>query len=285
VYEAIDATRQHPMESIEWNPRMPAKIFWELLTKKYTSRDSNGFTSEYEGPIVSPGKLRHVHIDTSLNHDCTGLCISHIDGYTKVQRRDGEGHPFLEDAPCLYVDFMLRIVPPPGEDIIMADIRTMLYSFLDHGFQFGLVTTDGYQSVEMRQYIEAQRGIETALQSVDRTEDPYFQLRSAIYEKRVSYYEYEPFLYEIQRLIHDKVKGKIDHPEGGSKDVTDSVAGASFTLVDRGATVPIPMKLGVSEFHDQESPDAWMKRDLGIGEDPKATEIDTFSDMIFPLVG
>jgi len=285
VYEAIDATRDHPMETESWNPRTPAKILWHKLTRQYKVRDNNGFTSEFEGPIVNPGKLRHVHIDTSLNHDCTGFCISHIDGYTKVQRRDSEGNAHLEDAPVIYVDFMLRIIPPPGEDIIMADIRTLLYSFMDHGYQFALVTTDGYQSVEMRQYIEMQRGIETSLQSVDKTEDPYIVLRSAIYERRISYYHYEPYLHEVQRLIHDKVKGKIDHPEAGSKDVSDALAGSVFTLVDRGSTLPVPMRLGISEYNQEESPDAWLKRDLGIGEDKRKHEIDGASDLLFPIVG
>ena len=288
VYYAVDETREHPMSVPTWNPRQPANIDWTKLTKRYRSRDHQGFTSEYEGPIINPQALRHVHIDTSLNHDCTGICIGHIADYTKVQRRDEEGNTFMEDAPVFVIDFMLRIVPPPGEDIIMADIRTMLYLFMDHGFQFGLVTTDSYQSAEMRQYIEAQRGIDTKLLSVDKTPDPYYNLRSAIYERRIHYYAYEPFLYEIQRLVHNKVQNKIDHPEEGSKDVADAVAGVVHSLVEDGSSVPIPMRLGISEYDEPAGKDEWIKRDLGIGEKPIQTggysgQID--HDFFFPVVG
>lgn len=284
VYQAIDGDREHPMDTIVWNPKHPAKIKWERLTKRYKARDRQGFTSDFEAPIVNPESLRHVHIDTSLNHDCTGLCISHVCGYTKVQRRDDEGNIHLEDAPIFYIDFMVRIIPPPGEDIIMADIRTLLYTFMDHGYHFGLVTTDSYQSAEMRQYIEAQRGVETKLQSVDKTVDPYLALRAAIYEGRIRYYRYDPFLHEIQRLIHDKVKNKIDHPEDGSKDVSDSVAGTVFSLVEFGSAVPIPMRLGISEYESSEDPSAWLKQDLGIG-DSQGSGRGEFGDMIFPVVG
>jgi hypothetical protein len=189
------------------------------------------------------------------------LAIGHVAGTVQVRRRDEDGLEFIEDAPEIYVDFLLRIVPPPGDDIILADIRTLIYSFMDHGFHFALATTDQYQSAEMRQYLELQRGVETKLQSMDRNMDPYMELRSAFYEGRVNMYAYDPFLREMQRVVHDKVRQKIDHLEGESKDVSDALAGITFTLSRDQALMPIPMKMGISTWEDVSVPDEWLRKD------------------------
>lgn len=261
LYDAIDETRGHPMRTMEWNPRNPPKIDWSQLTKLYSSKDSQGNVAQFEAPIVNPDAPRHLHLDTSLNHDATGLAVAHVAGTIQVERRDEDGLVFVEDAPEIYVDFLLRIVPPPGDDIILADIRTLIYSFMDHGYHFALATTDQYQSAEMRQYLELQRGVETKLQSMDRNMDPYMELRSAFYEGRVNMYAYEPFLREMQRVVHDKVRQKIDHLEGESKDVSDAVAGVTFTLARDQALMPIPMKMGISTWEDVNLPDEWLRKD------------------------
>lgn len=287
VYECIDKTRSHPMDVIEWNPKDPAKINWKVLVKEYEEIDSQGRKSKITAPIVNPDALRHVHIDTSLNHDCTGICIAHIYDIVKVKRRDIDGEYHFEEAPLIYIDFMLRVIPPAGEDIILADVRSLLYSFLEHGYQFGLVTTDSYQSAEMRQYFEIQMGIETKMQSVDSKLDPYLEFRSAFYEHRVNMYHYQPFLTETQRLLHDKVHKKVDHPDDSesSKDVSDGVCGAIYTLTDVGSTLPIPIKRGISEFPDSEDPNEWVSETLErTGESP-VKDISKGDDFLFPIIG
>jgi len=264
LYDAIDETRGHPMATLEWNPQTLAKVDWRQLTRMYSSKDSQGNVSQFEGPIVNPEAPRHLHLDTSLNHDATGLAIGHVAGTVQVERRDDDGVVFVEDAPEIYIDFLLRIVPPPGDDIILADIRTLIYSFMDHGFQFALATTDQYQSAEMRQYLELQRGVETKLQSMDRTLDPYMELRAAFYEGRMNMYAYEPFLREMQRVVHDKVRQKVDHLEGESKDVSDAVAGVAFTLSRDQALMPIPLKMGISTWEDVSMPDEWLRKDYAL---------------------
>jgi hypothetical protein len=147
----------------------------------------------------------------------------------------------------------------------MADIRTLLYGFIDRGYHVSMFTTDQFQSVEMRQYMQEQRGVYTELLSVDRNAEPYRELRSALYEGRITYYKYEPFLKEIQRVIHDKVRGKIDHPvgAGSSKDVSDAVAAVVYSLTMHGYQQPIGMQLGISEYGGQkEDKDMWIRRTL-----------------------
>ncbi len=285
VYACIDKERTHPMPHVEWNPKDQPHIDWSKLVKTHTVKDRRGNESHFRGPIVSPTAMRHVHIDTSLNKDSTGICIGHTFGQTEITRRDHEGNEFTEQAPLIYVDFMLRVIPPPGEDIILADIRTLLYSFMDQGYKFGLCTTDSYQSVEMRQYMELQRGVETKLLSVDKTTDPYKELRSAMYEGRIRYYHYQPFLYEIQRVIHDKVKRKVDHPDGGSKDVADAVAGVTFSLTGEPSHMPMMPTMGISEFDDPEDKDKWIRGTMDSSGEKPVVEHKASDGWFMPIQG
>ncbi len=257
IFESIDDTREHPMPYVEWDPSHPPRVLWDLVTREWKEKNRYGQETSFIGPLINPRQPRHVHIDTSVNHDATGICIGHIAGTIDVIKRDGEGREYIESAPEIYIDFMLRVVPPSGNDIIMSDIRSLLYSFMDHGFNFGLLTTDQFQSVEMRQYFELQKGVKTELLSVDRTTDPYRELRSALYENRISFYKYDPFIKEMQRVIHDKIKNKIDHLPGESKDCTDAVAAVTYSLTSQPSQMPANVVKGISEIPKDDNDD-WL---------------------------
>lgn len=97
------------------------------------------------------------------------------------------------------------------------------HAYMSNGFV-------SHNSAEMIQQMKA-RGVQSEVVSVDRTMDAYEALKSALYEKRIEFYRYEPFLAELRALEYDKVRGKVDHPVAGTKDVADAVAGMVFALV------------------------------------------------------
>jgi len=132
----------------------------------------------------------------------------------------------------------LRINPPYGEQIFLPDVRRLVYELQDHGFHLGGFSCDQYQSAEMLQQVKT-RGIRTELLSVDRTIQPYESLKSAIYENRIKYYNYPPFLRELKALEYDRIKGKVDHPVAGTKDVSDAVAGVVEGLKKRSLRSPM----------------------------------------------
>lgn len=287
IYDAVDETRSHPMDREEWDPSAEPRIDWSMLVKRHVVKDNRGNASEFEGPIVNPETPRHVHIDTSLNADATGVCIVHVADWVTVRRRNRAGETFEEQAPFYYVDFMVRVVPPVGGDILLADVRGLLYEFMDHGYYFNMVSTDGYQSVEMRQHFQEDKGVETKLVSMDKTIDPYLNLRSALYENRVSYYHYPPFLREVQRLIMkiERQRQKVDHIETESKDVSDAMAGAFFTCLEVGDTRPLPMRHGISEVQGSGDPDAWVRDDMPRAGKKPVVQVDTPDDWILPTLG
>ena len=72
-----------------------------------------------------------------------------------------------------------------------------------------LVTTDGYQSENLRQDLTLV-GIKTALQSVDRTREPYDLIKDAMLEGRWTGPDHAILKQEWKDLL-DQGK-KIDHP-------------------------------------------------------------------------
>jgi hypothetical protein len=74
---------------------------------------------------------------------------------------------------------MLRIVGKPGMEVNFQNVRNFLYTFCDHGFSFGLISTDTFQSRENCQALEA-NGFKTKVVSVDESREPYEYFQSSI---------------------------------------------------------------------------------------------------------
>jgi hypothetical protein len=281
IHDAIVDDLLHPMLQEEWVPNRPPHVFWDKLVRSYESMDRFGIKETYVAPIINPTAPRYVHVDTSLTSDSSGVCMGHIAGEAKVARRDNEGKVHFEHAPIMYIDFMLKINPPLGEEIILADIRTLLYSFMDRGYRIELVTTDKYQSAEMRQYMR-RKGVDAEILSIDTSVDPYMNLRMALYENRLKMYKYDPFLREISRLIHDRHRNKIDHVKNESKDVSDAMAGVvhSLSTIEPHATM-LP-SLGISDYDDETASRDWIKEELTTKPEPDQEDP---RDYIFQILG
>lgn len=58
-------------------------------------------------------------------------------------------------------------------------------------------------------------------------------LFNMLYEGRIIWYGYKPSEMELFELIHYRDKGKVDHPDKGSKDVMDAVVGAVYNCVTK----------------------------------------------------
>jgi len=151
---------------------------------------------------------RAIHIDQSVTTDRTGIACSYFD-----------------DDDTGVVEWMLAIAPPGiGEIPIIRCVQFVVY-LRDLGYNILRVTMDSYQSRASLQYLE-QEGIDCGLYSVDRDDEAYAFLRQKTVQNLVVYYDYPLYIKEVQKLIWDKLRKKIDHPKNGSKDVADAVAGS-----------------------------------------------------------
>ncbi len=186
--------------------------------------------SDRESPVDEMGQLkdwfkcedkepRFIHIDLGLKKDACGFAMGKLNDWDIV-----EG----EKRPKVFIDLVLQIKAQPSEEIIFAEVRQLIYSLQDRGFDIQKVTFDGWQSVDSIQILK-EREIEAEILSVDRDTKAYDTLKEMLHTKRFDCYSYELLAKEYKRL--ELVRGKkVDHSPGGSKDVSDAVAGVCYNV-------------------------------------------------------
>jgi len=154
---------------------------------------------------------RYIHVDLGLKRDACGIAMAHC--------ADDGG-----DGPVVVVELMHRIVPPEGGEVQFAQVRELILTLARRGVPIAQVSYDGYQSADSRQILR-RHGLTVKLVSVDRDLEAYETLKEVLTQGRLRWYRYEPVLLECKGL--ELVEGrKVDHRQGGSKDVADAVAGA-----------------------------------------------------------
>lgn len=177
-------------------------------------------------------RVVHVDIAYSANGDGLGIAMGHVDRVVEI---DGEVKPYI------VIDMLMRMSAPAGGEIFLSEMRHVIYHLRDdRKFRITKATMDGFQSQDTIQQFQRRR-IESEQVSVDKQVLPYHDLREAIYEERI---EFPPYMVLMRRgdaeLTEVAVKeltelvdagNKIDHPDGGSKDVADALAGVTFTLM------------------------------------------------------
>jgi hypothetical protein len=250
IFKAIDKTRQHPFSAEDWDPTTPGKFLWDKLAKKGPDGEMT--------PLHFPDAIRYIHIDPSISGDATGLAMGCVSGFRRVSREDSDGKKFEEDAPTIWVDLVMRIVPPQGGEIFLGDVRSLIYQLSERGFPISKVSMDSYQSVESLQQLKL-KGYQTEIISVDAHLDPYQMLKGSMYEGRVSFYDFPVLITELKNLQLDWVRKKVDHQASGSKDVADALCGLVYSLTQKytkkGGGTPYgaaPMQ-GISEHQKEET--------------------------------
>lgn len=176
---------------------------------------------------------RFGHVDIGLRGDCLGLGIAHASKQTVVEKYTPTGAIEKIIENIYDVDLMIRIRALPGSEIPLFKVREFLLWLNSAVFKLRKVTYDGFQSADSIQLLNT-AGIDAGLQSLDRTDEPYLNLRSCILEHRLNIYNNEILKRELYDLEYDRKNRKVDHPmltyDGapGSKDLADGVCGAIF---------------------------------------------------------
>jgi hypothetical protein len=178
--------------------------------------------------------LRAIHMDIaySAKGDAAGIAMGHV---SHIVTEDDE------DKPYIVIDLLMRIKAAPGTEIMISDLRQIIYELRDNrGFKIKKVTMDGFESTDTMQQLRKKRFIVDYL-STDRSKLPYEDLRDAIYEHRLEFPKYMTYLKKGDTELVEIAKKelteltdtgkKIDHPSSGSKDLADGLAGVVNTLM------------------------------------------------------
>ena len=168
-----------------------------------------------------------IHLDMSYTGDMTGIAGVFIKG-----KKHSLGE--LDQAKDLFYSlaFSVNIKAPKGRHISFEKNRNFIYWLKEKGFNIKGITSDTFQSYDTGEALRA-KGYPYSVLSVDRVDTnrvciPYQYLRSTIYEKRLEIYEDKLLISELIDLERNMDTGKIDHPDGGLKDIADATCGAIY---------------------------------------------------------
>ena len=232
--------RVHPFQEDDWQSDQPLHINWD----EYVGKDVFG----QHVPLCCPSAPRHVHIDISKNHCATGFCIGHLCGTKQVWRIDPEnGKKSIEEAPIIHIDFVLRILAPPGGEIEHSRVRGLVHVLLKKGVNIRSVTMDRYCSVPNLQEFR-KMGVVAKEQSTVITLDPYLYLRTAMIEDRVECAYYEELRKELRAIRPSPDGRKILKGEGTGKDLADALAVVVYWLANNNISgQPLVPQRGVTD--------------------------------------
>lgn len=167
-----------------------------------------------------------IHIDQSVSGDNTGVSMARYDGIVNI---DGVNRKKYTQV------FSVEIVPPPSPfQIKISKVRDfILFLKQEAKFNIIIVTTDQYQSTQMRQDLEAEIGETTKIAhlSIDKNDDPYLVWMGLLLDGDMTHYKNEVIEKQAGEEIHYRDKKKCDHPKGGAHDVLQSLVGSIYNLV------------------------------------------------------
>lgn len=212
---------------------MECRDRWVEMFGPESPVDATGRIAKWFQATEKLPRVGHLDIAYSGEGDALGFAMGHIREMVEI---DGELKPLI------VIDFALRIKATPGSEIFLSDVRQLIYSLRDdRGFNLTTITCDGFQSTDSMQQFQRKR-FNVDYLSVDKQMLPYSDLREAIYERRINFPPYfvkvdyngmhkevEIIVQELSELVD--MGTKVDHPEQGSKDVADAIAGVAHTLM------------------------------------------------------
>lgn len=197
-------------------------------------------TNQLYRPKYYPHADRYIHVDLAKNRDCAGISMTCVSKMTVVNRLNKLKMPVKARDYVHFVDLMLRIRAAHGSEIDFSKIREFIFFLMDTcKFKVKWISYDSYQSTDSIQTWKKEK-IQAKELSLDRTPGPYRTFKSVLLEGRFDWYYYDPFFSELTTLEDHTLEGgkKIDHPVGGSKDVSDSVCGSVCgSLLAKGSQV------------------------------------------------
>lgn len=182
-----------------------------------------------------------IHIDAALTGDRAGISSVGVSGLKEYKKYDGADESIVSEMTYKHI-FSVGIKAPQGSEISFEKTRQFIYYLRSQGFNIIGVSLDGYQSADTKQLLIAQ-GFDATIISLDRSPDGYITLRSAMNDGRIGLIHIELLETELVQLQRDVKSGKLDHPADGSKDLSDSLAGAFYNALSHKQSLIDAMQL------------------------------------------
>ena len=208
-----------PPEMVDAYFRDPESVRAAFRFKQPPIDEEGRFREWFTGSDEHP---RYIHVDLGLKRDRAAICMVHSPGFKQIKTLGG-----VENLPVIEMDYIQSWKAEDSSEIPFAAIRSTITE-LTRRFTVVSVTFDQWNSADMIQSLRA-LNINADLHTVAKKD--YDTLSTAIYDGRLRGY-WNEILVEDELLKLKLINNtKVDHPTTGSKDLADSVAGATFMCV------------------------------------------------------
>lgn len=168
-----------------------------------------------------PECYRYIHLDIASKRDRFGLASVYSD---KVRYISEEGEELFRRK--YYIDFCLGVCPLGKEPVDILKVLEFIYGLKKVGYPIKKVTTDNHQGELARQII-SKRGITTEYLSVEKTKEPYYNLKNLILTRSLEGFV-NPILTRELHGLRESEK-KIEKSKGYTDDLSDALAGSLYS--------------------------------------------------------
>lgn len=208
-----------PPEMVDAYFRDPESVRAAFRFKQPPIDEEGRFREWFNGVDQHP---RYIHVDLGLKRDRAAICMVHSPGFKQIKTLGG-----IENLPIVEMDYIQSWKAEDNSEIPFAAIRSTITE-LTRRFTVVSVTFDQWNSADMIQSLRA-LNINADLHTVAKKD--YDTLSTSIYDGRLRGY-WNEILVEDELLKLKLINNtKVDHPTTGSKDLADSVAGATFMCI------------------------------------------------------
>ena len=182
---------------------------------------------DYFRNIRYPEYNRFIMLDAGLKEDIFGISAVYCKPYKDTISDEETAFEF--DNRLYFNDFTIGIKAKKGEKINFSKIENFIsYLLKVMKYPIAQISADSFQSENTLQKFELM-GLNTSNISVVKTLLPYRNLRNKVLEGKMFLVRSPKLMQELSelKLVAGK-SGKLmyDHPSTGSKDLSDTVAGA-----------------------------------------------------------
>ena len=189
-------------------------------------RDLNDFMYEGNRNYFShpdrPDCFRYIHLDMAYKCDRFGLASVYSD---RVKYTSEDGHEIYRRK--YFVDFCLGIQSKNREAVDILKILEFVYSLREKGYPLKLVTTDNHQGEIARQIIAKKGGVKTEYLSMEKSKEPYLNLKNIIITESLEGFKNPTLMRELRGLRESQKK--IEKGKGYTDDMSDALAGALWS--------------------------------------------------------
>lgn len=201
------------VERIKQALRRPNPIKKEVIHLDFFDKSQRLIDYVNLEDLASDTRPRFIHLDLGLKNDKTGIASTRLDGWVTTQHTDPITlETRLIKSPMFHTEWVISVAPIPGQEVPIWKLKEFIIMLRQRGIPIAQVSTDGYQSTNLRQDLTL-NGYDCRLLSVDRTKDQYTQLKDCILESRWDGVKHPLLEKELKELV-DTGK-KIDHPFDG----------------------------------------------------------------------